>query len=222
LNVAVLASGGGSNLQALMDRLAGSAARIRLVVSDRAQARALERGRAAGVPSLHVAGDDTGAALLAALRDHGVDFIALAGYLRLVPAAVVQHFRGRIINVHPSLLPAFGGAGMYGLRVHAAVLAAGCRVSGVTVHHVDERYDEGGIIAQWPVPVSATDTPETLAARVLRVEHLLYPAVLRTIAEGRHEPHPAGHEIERAWFRLGTAETVEGEMMAWTRSEGVS
>jgi phosphoribosylglycinamide formyltransferase-1 len=99
-----------------------------------------------------------------------------------VPAEVVAGFRGRIVNVHPALLPAFGGKGMYGRRVHEAVIAMGCRVTGVTVHQVDERYDEGRPIAQWPVPVLPDDTAETLAARVLRVEHRLYPLALERLA----------------------------------------
>jgi folate-dependent phosphoribosylglycinamide formyltransferase PurN len=110
--------------------------------------------------------------------------IALAGYLRLVPPDVVAAFGGRMLNVHPALLPAFGGAGMYGARVHQAVLASGARVSGPTVHFVDERYDEGAIIAQWPVPVRTDDTPETLGARVLAVEHRIYPWAVAAVASG--------------------------------------
>lgn len=212
--LAVLASGGGSNLQALMDAFAQSAdVQIALVVSDRAAAGALKRARDAGIPALHVpAGDET--ALTAALDDHRVDMIALAGYLKLVPQSVVARFRGRIINVHPSLLPAFGGAGMYGMHVHAAVIAAGCRVSGATVHHVDERYDEGRIIAQWPVPVFAGDTAETLAARVLRVEHRLYPAVVRAVATGQ-----AGSMEPFEAFRAGPLDGVEREL-AMKTAEG--
>ena len=122
--------------------------------------------------------------LLAALEAHGVQLVVLAGWLQLLPPAVVSRWEGRIVNIHPALLPAFGGSGMYGLRVHRAVLDSGARVSGATVHLVDERYDEGRIIAQWPVPVLPDDTPETLAARVLRVEHLLLPAAVERIATG--------------------------------------
>ncbi|MCU0626980.1 MAG: phosphoribosylglycinamide formyltransferase, partial [Gemmatimonadaceae bacterium] len=130
----------------------------------------------------HVPGDPRdGDALLAVLASHGVQVIVLAGYLALVPPAVVRTFRGRIVNVHPALLPAFGGPGMYGRHVHAAVLGAGARISGATVHFVDERYDEGAIIAQWPVPVFEEDTPELLAARVLRIEHALLPRVVELL-----------------------------------------
>jgi formyltetrahydrofolate-dependent phosphoribosylglycinamide formyltransferase len=190
LNLAVFASGGGTNLQSLLDRvnLAGSTwGRVALVLSDRPQAGALERARAAHVPSavVAVAGrpeEDVAVEINTLLDTHAIDVVALAGYLRLVPAQITTRFRGRIVNIHPALLPAFGGKGMYGIRVHRAVLEAGCRVTGVTVHYVDERYDEGRPLAQWPVPVLAADTPETLAARVLAVEHCLYPLALELLA----------------------------------------
>jgi len=190
LNLAVFASGGGTNLQSLLDKLnrAGSAwGRVNLVLSDRPQAGSLERARAANVPCavVAVAGRPEAAVAdeISALLDaHAIDVVALAGYLRLVPAHVITRFRGRIVNIHPALLPAFGGKGMYGMRVHRSVLEAGCRVTGVTVHHVDERYDEGRPLAQWPVPVLAGDTPETLAARVLAIEHRLYPLALELLA----------------------------------------
>jgi phosphoribosylglycinamide formyltransferase 1 len=190
VRIAVFASGGGSNLQALLDRFArGGAARIALVVSDRGNAGALQRARTAGVPTAHIpvrerSTGDVAAATLAELQAHGIDLVALAGHMRLVPPDVVAQYRDRMLNIHPSLLPSFGGQGMYGMRVHEAVIAAGCTVSGATVHRVDERYDEGGIVAQWPVPVLPHDTAATLAARVLRVEHALYPAVLERVAGG--------------------------------------
>jgi folate-dependent phosphoribosylglycinamide formyltransferase PurN len=130
-----------------------------------------------------------------------------------------------MLNVHPALLPAFGGPGMYGMRVHEAVLAAGCRVSGATVHYVDERYDEGRIIAQWPVPVLPDDTAETLAARVLRVEHRLYPAVVDALvrANGRlnndrpTNGRPAVAALADASFQLGDAAPAEQHMVAIAR-----
>jgi folate-dependent phosphoribosylglycinamide formyltransferase PurN len=125
-----------------------------------------------------------------------------------------------MLNVHPALLPAFGGPGMFGMRVHEAVLAAGCRVSGATVHYVDERYDEGRIIAQWPVPVLPDDTAETLAARVLRVEHRLYPAVVDALvrANGRlTDDRPAVAELGDASFQLGDAAPAESHMVAIAR-----
>lgn len=195
LAAAVLASGGGSNFQSLLDHQGpGAAWRIRLLVTDREGIGALDRAGAAGVPArvLRTTGReaaDVGAEMLAAFAEHGVEVVFLAGYLKLVPAAVVARFRRRILNIHPALLPAFGGKGMWGRHVHEAVLASGARLSGPTVHFVDEEYDRGTIVAQWPVPVLPGDTPSTLAARVLEVEHLLYPMaaahVCRALMEGR-------------------------------------
>jgi folate-dependent phosphoribosylglycinamide formyltransferase PurN len=125
--------------------------------------------------------------LLTVLREREIDIVALAGYLKLVPEAVVQAFRGRIINIHPGPLPTFGGSGMWGHHVHEAVIESGVAVSGPTIHFVDERYDTGPIIAQWPVPVLSDDTPDALAARVLKYEHRLYPAVLGALARGEIE-----------------------------------
>ena len=123
--------------------------------------------------------------LAVALREHRIDLIVLAGYLKLVPSEVVKSYEGRIVNIHPALLPAFGGAGMYGNRVHRAVLDSGVKVTGVTAHFIDEVYARGRIIAQWPVPVFANDDVNTLAARVLRVEHIVLPRVVDAIAAGR-------------------------------------
>ncbi|HVZ77133.1 MAG TPA: formyltransferase family protein, partial [Gemmatimonadaceae bacterium] len=161
-----------------------------LVASDRADARALERARARRIPSLalRTRANPAGVALGDALAQHRADFVVLAGYLRLVPADVVRAFPARIVNIHPALLPAFGGPGMYGHHVHEAVLARGATLSGATVHFVDEVFDHGAIIAQWPVPVLAGDTPDTLAARVLGVEHVLYPRVVQALASGRVTP----------------------------------
>jgi formyltetrahydrofolate-dependent phosphoribosylglycinamide formyltransferase len=160
--------------------------RVALVASDRASAGALEFARENGlrVAVLEQKGADA-RALGVLLREHDIDLVVLAGYLRLVPAEVVREFRGRIINIHPALLPAFGGPGMYGERVHSAVLESGAWVTGATVHFVDEVYDRGATIAQWPVPVFPNDTVSTLAARVLRVEHILLPRAVAAVAEGR-------------------------------------
>jgi len=181
VRVAVLVSGGGTNLQALLDNLHDShIARIVRVISSRSDAGALERARRAGVPTtvLRDAGDP--AEVLSALA--GAQLVVLAGYLKLVHASVVARFRGRIINIHPALLPDFGGAGMYGRRVHEAVLASGAKESGATVHFVDEEFDRGAIIAQERVPIEAGDTPDTLAARVLEAEHRLLPRVVLELA----------------------------------------
>lgn len=203
VRIAVLASGGGTNLQALIDRFHGdpaAPARVELVVASRSGIGALERAVAAAIPSVVLESrENAGAVLSDSLAAARIDLIVLAGYLRQVPDEVVDRFRGRILNIHPALLPGFGGKGMYGIRVHRAVLEAGVRVTGATVHLVDERYDEGPILAQWPVPVLPGDTPETLAARVLRVEHLLLPAAIEAFAcGGPPEPlsEPLGFELE--------------------------
>jgi folate-dependent phosphoribosylglycinamide formyltransferase PurN len=127
------------------------------------------------------------------LGQHKIDLVVLAGYLKLVPAPVIAAYRGRVINTHPSLLPAFGGKGMYGVRVHRAVLASGARETGVSIHLVDEVYDRGEVLAQVRVPVLPNDTAERLAARVLEVEHRLLPAaVLAAAAAGRPVPMELG------------------------------
>jgi phosphoribosylglycinamide formyltransferase-1 len=186
INIAVLASGAGSNFQALVDALPqGAPGRVALVVSNRADAGVMEKARRAGIATGTIAKDgEDAAALTALLRTHAIDLIILAGYLKRVPDSVVAAWRGRVLNIHPALLPAFGGEGMYGRRVHEAVLKSGARVTGATVHVVDEVYDHGPIVAQWPVPVRHGDTPETLAERVLAIEHRLLPAVV--VAACRH------------------------------------
>jgi len=187
--IAVLASGGGTNLQALLDYFDAQgdqrAATVALVASDRVAAGALDRARKHGVPAIALDATQRGDAMTALLASHEIDYIALAGYLRFVPASVTRQWRGRIVNVHPSLLPAFGGAGMYGIRVHQAVIESGVRITGVTVHFVDEEFDHGPIIAQAPVAVMPEDTAEGLAARVLAVEHTLYPPTVDAVARGR-------------------------------------
>lgn len=188
--IAVLASGRGSNLDALQRYLgalgARAAATIALVVCDRASAGALALAHALGIDARVAAPSAEHAAQLGGLlSEFDIDLLVLAGWVRHVPDKVVRAFRGRLVNVHPALLPAFGGQGMYGARVHRAVLDAGARITGVTAHFVDENYDRGAIIAQWPVPVAPGDTAESLAARVLRVEHLLYPRAVQAVAAGR-------------------------------------
>lgn len=211
LPVAVFASGGGTNLQALLDHEDASGAyRVELVVSDRPDAGALDRARTADrraevVPVADRPQPEVAEETLNLLEGSGAAAVFLAGYLRLVPAAVVGAYRRRMLNIHPALLPAFGGKGMYGLRIHQAVLRAGCKVTGVTVHYVDERYDTGTIVAQWPVPVRPDDTPERLASRVLEVEHVLYPLaadhVTRALARGGD---PAPFDPTAGTFRAET------------------
>jgi phosphoribosylglycinamide formyltransferase-1 len=182
--VALFASGEGSNVRALVEGQGPSWAPA-LLVSDRPDAPVVAWGAARGLPVhlLPPRGEDPeGEALLGALEGARIDLVVLAGFLRLVPAPIVRRWMGRVLNIHPSLLPAFGGAGMYGRRVHEAVLAAGVRVTGVTVHEVTECFDEGPILVQWPVLVRSDDTPMSLAARIQSVEHQLYPAVVEGVA----------------------------------------
>lgn len=181
VRVAVLVSGGGTNLQALLDALHDSPiARVTRVISNRADAGALDRARRAGVPTTVLRDPGDPAELQTALAD--AQLVVLAGYLKLVHASVVARFRGRMINIHPALLPDFGGPGMYGHHVHEAVLASGRKESGATVHYVDEVFDRGEIIAQERVRIEPNDTPDRLAARVLEAEHRLLPKVVLELA----------------------------------------
>lgn len=186
--IGVLASGGGSNFEALVrackeGRIPG--AKIQLLVTNKLGVGALERAVRLGIESLVL--DPTDfldrtayyGRMAEELEKRGVQLVCLAGFLLKLEPNFIQRFPGRILNIHPALLPKFGGAGMYGHRVHAAVLAAGEKESGCTVHLVDEEYDHGPTLAQAKVPVFPEDTPDTLAARVLIEEHRLYPAAVR-------------------------------------------
>jgi len=194
LNVAVFASGRGSNCEAILRAIETGKLRnvtISVVISNNSGAPVLEIARAHNIPAYHLsqkqfpteqAFDE---ALLETLTRHGVNFIVLAGYMKKLSSNIVSRFRHRILNIHPALLPDFGGQGMYGLRVHEAVLKAGRKVSGATVHIVDEIYDHGPIVKQYTVPVAAEDTPETLATKIHAIEHQLYPEVLQLFADER-------------------------------------
>jgi len=195
LKIAVLISGSGRTLKNFIDLAAEGELPIdiRLVISSTAKAGGLKFAEAAGIRSLVVprenfpagsAGDQLfGDAIFSACRDAGVDVVAMAGFLKLAP--VPDDFTGRVVNIHPALIPAFCGPGMYGDRVHQAVLDAGVKVTGCTVHFVDNQYDHGPIIWQQPVPVFDDDTADTLAKRVFEVEKEAYPHVLQLLAAGR-------------------------------------
>ncbi|PJK27602.1 phosphoribosylglycinamide formyltransferase [Minwuia thermotolerans] len=188
LKLGVLISGRGTNLQALIDACAADAfpAEIALVVSNVGGAAGLERARKAGIHTLVIDHREFESrakfdeAVASALETHDVGLVCLAGFLRILSKAFVDRWRDRIINIHPSLLPAFKG-----LHVHERVLEAGVRITGCTVHFIRPEMDEGPIIVQGAVPVLADDTPETLAGRVLEVEHRIYPLAVRLIAEGK-------------------------------------
>ena len=193
MNIAVFASGRGSNFQAILKAIDDGRlpARVTLLISNNSKAGALELARSQNIPAIHLShkqfssDGDYEERLLDLLTQHSVDIIALAGYMKRIPAKVIGRYRNKILNIHPALLPAFGGAGMYGIHVHEAVLAAGVTVTGATVHIVDEEYDKGPIVMQKSVEVLSGDTPESLAARVLPVEHEIYPKALAAFAGNR-------------------------------------
>ncbi len=190
LRIGVLASGGGSNLQRIIDRsLDGSLnGDVVVVISNKSNAHALDRARNHGIDALQISmvtEKSQGAAdirIADELQSRNVDIVVLAGYLKKVGERLIQAFRGRIINIHPALLPKYGGKDMYGMRVHRAVIAAEEKESGPTVHMVDEHYDTGKILAQAKVPVYTDDTPESLQKRVLEKEHEIFPQTINKIA----------------------------------------
>jgi phosphoribosylglycinamide formyltransferase-1 len=191
--LAVLLSGEGTTLQNLIDRVADGrlAVEIAVVVASRADAGGLARARAAGIPAVAVPRKDFpdvdhfNDALHAALAQHVFDMIVLAGFLS--PFQLRARYAGRVLNIHPALIPAFCGKGFYGERVHRAVIDAGVKVSGCTVHFADDEYDHGPIVLQGVVPVLDDDTPQTLAARVHALENELYPEAISLLAAGRLE-----------------------------------
>lgn len=197
LRVGVLVSGGGTNLQAVLDAMdCGSItnAELKVVISNNRNAYALERARNHGIPAFCISpGDYTGREefyeeLLLKIDEYCLDLIVLAGYLVTVPAAMIQKYKNRIINVHPSLIPSFCGKGYYGLKVHEAALARGVKVTGATVHYVDEGMDTGPILLQKAVEVLKGDTPESLQRRVMEeAEWQILPQAIQLIANGQEE-----------------------------------
>ena len=193
MNIGVFASGRGSNFQAILNAIEQGIlpARVTVLLSNKSDVGAFEIANAYSIPTVHLSqkqfADEAlyAAAMLQILSSHNVELIALAGYLKRIPTVVVREFRNRILNIHPALLPSFGGQGMYGHHVHEAVLASGVKLSGATVHLVDEEYDRGPIVLQKTVAVDEHDTPATLAAKVLKIEHEIYPLALKAFAENR-------------------------------------
>lgn len=193
LNIAVFASGRGTNFEALQSAIVKEKfpAQIVVVISNNSNAGALELARLFNIPAFHISrrqfsDDDTfNKKISEVLRAHNVNFVVLAGYMKKIFPELIREYRGKIINIHPALLPKFGGEGMYGMRVHEAVINAKEKFSGATVHIVDEEYDHGKIILQDIVNVAENETPETLAAKVLKIEHRILPEVVKMFAEGK-------------------------------------
>jgi len=193
IRLAVFASGRGSNLESIINHInAGRLdAKVAVVISNNSKSGALELARDNNIPEHHISGmqfeneESFIDHVLQVLKKYDTQLIVLAGYMKKVPVKVIQTFKHRILNIHPALLPSFGGKGLYGKHVHEAVLEYGCKVSGATVHIVDEGYDTGPPVYQQCVPVLNDDTPGTLAARILKVEHEIYPKAIQLFAENR-------------------------------------
>ena len=193
ISVALFASGRGSNLEAILTNIGQGKldARVMVVISNLSSAGALEIARQHKILAIHLSQKqfpneaEFTENMLTTLKSFQIELIVLAGYLKKMPIKIIQAYKHRIINIHPALLPSFGGAGLYGHYVHEAVLSYGCKVSGATVHLVDEEYDSGAPILQKCVPVLNDDTPDVLAARVLRVEHEILPRAIQLFAEHR-------------------------------------
>lgn len=193
MRCAVFASGGGSNFQALIEKIESGDLHVEIVlmVGNNSTAGAFEKARKHNIPSVHLASSQYSSPmdyqnhLLALLEQYRVELIVLAGYMKMLPSEVVHRYHNKIVNIHPGLLPAFGGKGMYGKKVHQAVLDYGAKVTGVSVHFVNENYDEGPVICQVPVEVMDTDDCNTLAERVLKVEHQTFWRAIEAIARGK-------------------------------------
>ncbi|MBP7461620.1 MAG: phosphoribosylglycinamide formyltransferase [Candidatus Delongbacteria bacterium] len=191
--LAVLVSGRGSNLQAILDSIASGSlkAQVALVITDNSQAGALQLAHRHEIPSVVLSRRDfsTSAAyqdfIVNTLRENEIGFIVLAGYLKKVPEAVIHQFYPRIVNIHPALLPAFGGKGFYGHHVHEAVIQAGCHYSGLTIHLVTPDFDRGPVVFQYAVHVDENDTPDSLASKILVFEHRFYPVIINQLVNSR-------------------------------------
>lgn len=179
INIAILASGQGSNAERICSYFSGRQdAAVRVVITNNSGAGVLQVAERHNVESVLVENRQLADELLSTLVDREIDFVVLAGFLRIIPRDVVEKFAGRIINVHPALLPKYGGKGMYGMRVHETVIAKGEVESGITIHHVNEEYDEGAIIFQAKCGVDSTDTPDSLATKIHALEHKHFPEVI--------------------------------------------
>lgn len=190
LKLGFLASGGGSNVQAIIDSIKSSKlyAEACVIISNNSNAGVFERAKKKNIPHYHISNktnpENTTKAIINALKKHDVNMVILAGYMKKIEPELIDAFDGKVLNIHPALLPKFGGKGMYGMNVHKAVLEAGEAFSGATVHLVNKKYDEGRILQQKKVPVLPDDTPESLAERVLQAEHFIYSDTLKKIESG--------------------------------------
>jgi len=191
LKLGVLASGGGSNLQSIIDKSVSGEldAEVVIVISNNSKAGALERAKKHGIEAMHISAvtegseENVDSRIVKEMLSRDIDIVILAGYMKKIGHEMLSEFKDRIINIHPALLPKFGGEGMYGMNVHRAVIASGEKESGPTVHLVNEQYDKGKIIAQEKVAVYTDDTPEILQKRVLEIEHKIYPEAIQRISE---------------------------------------
>lgn len=185
--IAVMVSGSGSNLQAIIDQVKGGQIRadLALVLSNREDAYGLERARQNQIPARYIKNDKE--ALLASLEEHKIDLIVLAGYLAILEEEVIDKYENRILNIHPSLIPKYSGKGYYGVKVHQAVLAAGEKTSGATVHYVDKGIDTGQIILQRQLSIEEGESPESLQKRVLEIEHQLLPEAINIVLKKMEE-----------------------------------
>jgi phosphoribosylglycinamide formyltransferase-1 len=205
MNIAIFASGRGSNFQAILSAIDAGllSARVTVLISNRSDSAALDIARARKIQTSHLSQkmfpseEALVEAMLNVLSQQRAELLVLAGYMKKIPLQVVRRYRNRIVNIHPALLPSFGGAGMYGHFVHEAVIASGMKVSGATVHLVDEEYDRGPIVMQKTVEIIQEDTPDLLAAKVLKIEHEIYPLALKAFAEGKVKI-----EGRKAWITL--------------------
>lgn len=193
MNIAVFASGRGSNFQAILNAINAGLlpAQVVVLISNKSDAGAMEIAHLHNIPTQHLSQkmfsseEALADAILEVLEKNHAEFIALSGYMKKIPTQVIRQYRNRIINIHPALLPSFGGEGMYGHHVHEAVIASGEKISGATVHLVDEEYDRGPIVLQKTVAIVPNETPDSLAAKVLKIEHEIFPLALKAFAEGR-------------------------------------
>ena len=192
LKIGILASHGGSNMQAIINACKENQIYgvVSVVICNNSNAGAVDKAEKAGIPVYHLSSrnypvdSDLDEAISIVLKKYNVNIVALAGYMKKLGPIVLKEYKSRILNIHPALLPKYGGSGMYGINVHKSVIASGDKKSGATVHLVNENYDEGGILSQVIVSVDENETPETLAEKVLVEEHRLYPITLAKIAKG--------------------------------------